>query len=329
MPTEEADNYLMPTEADNYSIKVFAKEASFLVQLAWPVIISYLLSFCLNFTSVISLGHIGRNELAAIALASMLCNVTGFSVGMGLASAMDTLCSQAHTGSCDPHSLGKHLQRGIVVVFIVSIPISILWTFTEPLLVLLGQDTHISMLAGLFTRWMIPGLFPYLVADCLRRYLQAQAIMKPYLSFYCRPMYITMIAVPMNVFLQWLLVWYLAFHFRSPYSIGVIGAPISTSIINCLIPIMTIIYIRYYEGGDAYGGWEWREAFDVKQLVVFVKLGVPGVLMICSEWWAYEVVALAAGMIGGIELAAQSVLINTTGFFYMNSIGAAIASTYI
>jgi multidrug resistance protein, MATE family len=80
----------------------------------------------------------------------MLCNVTGFSVGQGMASALDTLCSQAHTGSRDKHALGKHLQRAIIVMAILTFPIAILWTFTEPLLVLVGQDPEISKLAGVF-----------------------------------------------------------------------------------------------------------------------------------------------------------------------------------
>lgn len=218
----------------NSPLNVFVRESLTLVALAWPVIISYLLSFTLNIASVFSLGHIGTTELASIALATMLCNVTGFSVGMGMASALDTLCSQSYTGSTDRHALGKHVQRGIVVMFFLSIPIATLWLFTEQLLIIAGQDAAISKLAGVFTFWMIPGLFPYLVSDCLKRYLQAQGLMKP-------SMYITMICCPLNIFFQWLFVW-------SPINIGVIGAPIATSLINFIIAGMTICYIAWFEG---------------------------------------------------------------------------------
>jgi multidrug resistance protein, MATE family len=300
-------------ESAVFGLAVFLAEAKTLVTLAWPVIISYLLAFTLNIAPVFSLGHVGTKELAAIALATMLCNVTGFSVGMGMASALDTLCSQSHTGSADKHALGKHLQRSIVVMFLLAIPISALWMCTEPILLLVGQDAEVSRLAGIFTMWLTPGLFPYLVADCLKRYLQAQGIMKP-------AMYITMIASPVNMFLQWLLVW-------SPYGVGSVGAPLATTITNFLIPILTILYVAYVDGGAAYGGWVWKEALDMQQILIFVKLGIPGVLMLCSEWWAYEVVALAAGVLGDTTLAAQSVIINTASLFFMNSIGAAIATT--
>ena len=99
-----------------------------------------------------------------------------------MASALDTLCSQAHTGSTDKHILGKHLQRAIVVMFFLTFPIAFLWTFTEPLLLLVGQDPEISALSAQFTRWMIPGLFPYLVNDCIKRYLQCQGNINDFMN---------------------------------------------------------------------------------------------------------------------------------------------------
>ncbi|KAI8915743.1 mate-domain-containing protein [Gorgonomyces haynaldii] len=295
-----------------YSWTIFKVEGAQLSKMAAPVSISYLLSFSLNVASVLSLGHVGTKELAASALTTMYCNVTGFSIGQGMASALDTLCSQAHTGSSDKTVLGKHLQRGIVLMLLLSIPISILWLFTEPILLLVGQDPEISRLSGIFSRWMIPGLFPFLVGDCLRRYLQGQEIMNA-------SMYITLIASPINFFLQWFLVW-------SPYAIGIIGAPIATSITNVLVPLMLIIYVRFFNGSQGWGGWEWKEALDWKQILLQTELGIPGVAMLCSEWWAFEILALAAGLFGDAVLAAQTIVLQTCSLVYCLPLGLSIAT---
>ena len=45
-------------------------------------------------------GNIGSKELAAAALATTLCNVTGMSLSVGLSSALTTLTGQAQT--CEP-----------------------------------------------------------------------------------------------------------------------------------------------------------------------------------------------------------------------------------
>lgn len=36
----------------------------------------------------------------------------------------------------------------------------------------------------------------------------------------------------------------------------------------------------------------------------FLKLGVPGTMMQCAEWWAFELLAIFAGMLGKHQLAA-------------------------
>lgn len=156
------------------SPKVIKEETTTLVQLAWPVSLGYVLQQSLNLAQIFTVGHIGTKELAACALTTMLCNVTGYSIGIGMASALDTLCSQAHTGSRDPHALGKHLQRGIVVMAALCFPIAGLWWFAADFLRLMGQDQDIAELSGVFARYAIIGLFPYLVNECMKRYLQAQ-----------------------------------------------------------------------------------------------------------------------------------------------------------
>ncbi|KAL2917389.1 ethionine resistance protein [Polyrhizophydium stewartii] len=286
-------------------------ETGRIVTLTWPILVGYVLISSLSIASILSLGHVGTKELAASALTTMFCNVTGFSLGMGMNCAMDTLCSQAYTASRDKYALGKHLQRSIVVMVVMSIPISIIWLFTKEILLAFGQDPEISELSGVFARWMLPGLVPYLVGDSIKRYLQTQGIVKA-------SMWVIAIVAPVNIFLQWFLVW-------SPYAIGIVGAPIATSISNTLICLMTMAYTAWIDGYETWGGWDWNEALDMRQIWIYVKLGVPGIAMVCSEWWAFELVALASGLLGDQALAAQTVVLNTCSLTYIIPMSVSIA----
>ncbi|KAJ8328427.1 ethionine resistance protein [Batrachochytrium dendrobatidis] len=295
------------------TVSLLYAEAGRIVTLAWPIMVGYILLTSLSVASVLSLGHVGTKELASSALTTMFCNVTGFSIGIGINTAMDTLCSQAYTGSSDKYALGKHLQRSLIVMVLISIPISFLWLFTENILLMFGQDPEICRLSGEFALWMLPGLLPYLCADSMKRYLQCQGIVKA-------AMCVIAIVAPVNIFLQWFLVW-------SSYAIGIIGAPIATSVSNILIFLLTILYICFVEGNEKWGGWEWKEALNVRQIWIYMKLGVPGVAMVCSEWWAFELVALASGMLGDQSLAAQSIILNTISLTYILPMSFSIAAS--
>jgi Na+-driven multidrug efflux pump len=89
------ENQEIQDEFEKLNIKLMMKESKQLIQLAWPVVLSYIISFSINMAPIFSLGHLGTKYLASSALSTMFCNVTGFSIGSGLATALDTLCSQS------------------------------------------------------------------------------------------------------------------------------------------------------------------------------------------------------------------------------------------
>lgn len=59
----------------------------------------------------------------------------------------------------------------------------------------------------------------------------------------------------------------------------------------------------------------------LKGWVAFLKLGVPGTLMSCFEWWAFEVLAIFAGLLGTVQLAAHVATINVCALIFMIPLG--------
>lgn len=41
-----------------------------------------------------------------------------------------------------------------------------------------------------------------------------------------------------------------------------------------------------------------RESFNWAGCKEFLRLGVPGTMMQCAEWWAFELLAIFAGILG-------------------------------
>ncbi|KAJ1988345.1 ethionine resistance protein [Dimargaris cristalligena] len=298
-------------ESEPASWAEYRTEAKILSRLTLPVVFTYLLQSSINMASVFSLGHLGANELAASALASMFASVTGWAVGIGLVTALDTLCSQSYTGARDVYAVGTYLQRGIVVITACHIPILLIWWNSEALLLALNQDPVIASLAGTYLRYLMLGCLPNLLFECVKRYLQAQGIMHASTLVLC-------IVAPLNMLTNYALVWY------EPIALGFVGAPLATSITYWLMFILLVLYTAYVDGYQAWGGWS-RQGF--RKLGQFLRLGLPGVLMICAEWWAFEYVSLTVSYFGNTSLAAQSVIMTTTSLTFQIPQGIGVVIT--
>ncbi|KAJ3194871.1 hypothetical protein HK101_001701 [Irineochytrium annulatum] len=293
------------------------EEARSLVPKAWPVSVGYLLHMSLNLAAIVAVGRHSTNALASMALAGLYAGVTGFSIAIGMASGLDTLCSQAYgehlAGKLEKTQLGRHMNRGIFVLLLLSFPILTLWSFTEPLLLLVGQNSEIAQLSASFIKCLMPSLPFVLVGEGFKRFLNSQGYMSAALK-------VLVVVAPTNALLQYLLVW-------SPWNVGPIGAPIGLSCSYILTCVLLYFYIRFVEGGDAWLGPSLTDLMDFPQVWLFVKLGAPDVLMVCSEWWSFETIALFAGMLGPEYLAAQAIALNMCGVTYTIPLGIGIATT--
>ncbi|KAG0240789.1 hypothetical protein BGW41_006647 [Actinomortierella wolfii] len=290
--------------------KLTIREFRILIRYSGPVIVTYILQNSFQLASLVSLGHLGPLELAASSLASMFAAVTCWSTSLGVATALDTLCSQSYT-SHHPHTLGLHLQRAILILMLLFVPIAGVWLSSTHIFALLGQEPDVAEHAAIFLRGLLPGAPAYLIFECVKKYLQAQGIMHA-------STLVLLIASPINILLNYLLVW------NKYIGMGYIGAPIATSLSYWTMLGLLILYIRFVDGSAGWGGWS-RDALT--GWPAFMKLAIPGALMVCTEWWAFEAASLAASYFGTIALAAQSIVVQTSGLLYTIPFGISIAAS--
>ncbi|KAI9320209.1 mate-domain-containing protein [Dichotomocladium elegans] len=308
-PTETSP--LLPPGKDVEDTSTYASEFRWLISNSLPVVGTYLLQISLQLASIFTLGHLGPTELAASALAGMFANVSAWSVAFGTATALDTLCSQAWTGARDKTLVGVHLQRALLILSLLLLPVAVVWWNATRILLALDQEPELAHKAGLFLRCLLLGVPAFVGFEAIKKYLQAQGIMQA-------STYVLMIASPLNFCLNYLLV-----HWE-PISIGFIGAPLATAFSYWLMLALLLLYINKVRGREAWGGWS-REAFH--DWWPFLKLAIPGILMVCSEWWAFELAALAASYLGTTDLAAQSILLTSCSATYTIPFGISVAAS--
>ena len=128
--------------------------------------------------------------------------------------------------------------------------------------------------------------------------------------------YVLLITSPLNVGLNYLFVY--------TFGIGLLGAAIATGISYWLSFLLLLAYARFVQGWDCWGGFS-KRAFQ--NLWTFTRLALLGICHVGSEWWAFEIIALVAGRLGTIPLAAQSVIMTSDQLINTIPFGIGVATS--
>ncbi|KAI1646281.1 MATE efflux family protein [Daldinia loculata] len=275
-----------------------------------PVILAYTLQNSLQTISVLIVGRLSPEALATAAFCYMFAMATGWLVAMGGTTALDTLASTSFTGSQDKHDLGILLQRGIIVLTAFYAVVTVIWGFSGPLFRVLGQEEFICVEGSKFLHILIPGGLGYVWFESMKKYLQAQEIYRP-------GTYVLLITSPLNALLNYLFIY--------PLGLGLYGAPLATGISYWISFLLLVAYATFIHGHECWGGFAPRRA--ASNLWPFARLAFLGVIHVGTEWWAFEIVALAAGRLGTIALAAQSVIMTADQVINTIPFGLGVAAS--
>ncbi|CAM0908082.1 unnamed protein product [Alopecurus aequalis] len=238
-------------------------------------------------------GHLGELPLASASLATSVANVTGFSLLVGMAGALDTLCGQAF-GARHYHLLGVYEQRAMLVFSLACIPIVAIWVYTTQILLLLGQDPAIAAEAGTYARWLIPALVTYVPLVCHTRFLQTQSIVVPVMA--CSG--VTALA---HVLVCWFLV--------HKAGMGSKGAALSIGVSYATNLAMLTLYTKL--SGACNKTWTGYSMEAFKELRQFTALAFPSAMMVCLEWWSFELLVLLSGLLPNPQLETSVLSICT------------------
>jgi multidrug resistance protein, MATE family len=294
---------------DHPNVQLVIHEFWVLLKGSIPVILAYALQNSLQTISVLIVGRSSPEDLATAAFSYMFAMCTGWLIGLGGTTALDTLASSSFTGSSNKHDLGVLLQRAFITLGLFYLPVCVLWACSEPIFILLGQDAQLSRDSARFLTCMIPGGLGYIYFEAMKKYLQAQEIMRP-------GTYVLLITSPISAALNYLFCYVAGW--------GLLGAPFATGIAYWLSFLLLVLYSRFVAGHECWGGWT-KESF--RNMGTFARLAILGIIHVGTEWWAFEIVAIVAGQLGTISLASQSVIMTADQVMNTIPFGVGVAAS--
>ncbi|KAF2304672.1 hypothetical protein GH714_037379 [Hevea brasiliensis] len=266
-------------------------ELKLLFRLAAPTVFVYMINNLMSLSTRVFAGHLGNLELAAASLGNSGFQLFAYGLMLGMGSAVETLCGQAY-GAHRYEMLGTYLQRATVVLTITGIPITMIYLFSDPILLLLGEPSKVAAAAAVFVYGLIPQVFAYAVNFPTQKFLQAQSIVNP-------SAVISATTLLLHLFLTWLAVYQMG--------LGLIGTSLVLSLSWWIIVGAQFIYIA--KSSRCKQTWNGFTLQAFSGLWEFVKLSLASAIMLCLETWYFQILVLIAGLLKNPEIALDSLAV--------------------
>ncbi|KAL5574397.1 hypothetical protein UlMin_023994 [Ulmus minor] len=286
-------------------------ESKLLFHLAAPAVIVYMINYIMSMSTQIFSGHLGNLELAAASLGNNGVQIFAYGLMLGMGSAVETLCGQAY-GAQKYDMLGIYLQRSTILLTLTGVVLTVLYIFSKPILIFLGESERIAAASAVFIYGLIPQIFAYAMNFPIQKFLQAQSIVAP-------SAYISAATLVVHLVLSWVAIYVIG--------LGLLGASLVLSLSWWIIVAAQFVYIVKSERcKETWRGFS-LQAFS--GLTGFFKLSASSAVMLCLETWYFQILVLLAGLLENPELALDSLSICTTisGWVFMISVGLNAAAS--
>jgi len=246
--------------------------------------------------------------LDGMSLGTTWVGIAGFSIICGLASAMDTFVSQAY-GRQDFIACGLVLNKAFAIVGTMSLPCIILVWSSKIIFSLVGIDKEVVLYSYNYSMSIIPSMILYAPQIIIEKFLIGQQISKPQMIFQI----INAVLFPLYCYIG-----------VFTFNLGLYGIAVAKTFASIAYIGMMIAYIQITKccekaiikpTQDIFYGWS-----------EYLKVALPSLLMICLEWWSYEILNLVSGKIGIVALASNTIGINYANVIYLCCAGVGSAS---
>jgi MATE family multidrug resistance protein len=282
-----------------------------LVSLALPLVVVNVGYQVMGLIDTALAGRIGALALGATGLGSTIFFL-GAAFGMGIVMGVDPVASQAFGAARERHAR-RWMWHGIYAGLLVVLPIAVtIWGLGQ-CLELVGVPSDLADETRLYLHARLPSLLPLLVTVGQRTFLQAAHWTWPLVAS-------TLIANVFNFVADWVLVFGdagltpLGVPAMGIRAYGVVGIGWATTLAVGVQLIVIALAVRSLAPGH---GEEPLRTVERQMLSRIFVLGVPIGLQMLAEMGIFSLVAIMAGTMGSVSMAAHQVALMLAASTFM------------
>ncbi|MGV3488585.1 MAG: MATE family efflux transporter [Tuberibacillus sp.] len=286
-----------------------------LIKLLFPILITQLAMYSMNFLDTFMSGRAGTNDLAGVAIGSSLWVpvLTGIN---GILMALTPIISQ-HLGAKRrddiPFSLIQtiYLTLGLSVIVIIAGGLAL-----NPILNSMDLDQHVEIIANHYLKALGVGIVPLFMYSVLRGFIDAHGMTRI-------TMVITLLSLPINAIFNYLLI----FGKLGFPQMGGVGAGVATTITYWIIMGIAILVIMRSQAFRAYQVFKKRFPVSLSFWKALLKMGIPIGFSIFFETSIFSAVTILMSQFSTVIIAAHQAAMNFASFLYMIPLSISMALT--
>jgi multidrug resistance protein, MATE family len=187
-----------------------------------------------SFIDNIMVGQLGTAELAAVSLGNSFMFIA-MSIGIGFSTAITPLIAEADSSDnlTQARSAYKH---GLILCTTLGILLFLLVFFSKPLMYLMQQPEEVVALAIPYLNLVAFSLIPLIIFQAIKQFSDGMSMTR-------YPMYATLLANIVNIFLNYILIFG---KFGFP-EMGIVGAAYGTLVSRIIMVIYLWLLLRFKE----------------------------------------------------------------------------------
>lgn len=297
----------MPPSPTKIELKALAKVAT-------PLVIAQLAQSAVNTVDTIMAGQLSAEALAAVATGvNLMATLLLFILGLFL--ALNPMISQFNGAKNNEGMVGT-IQSGLWLALLISVPVFILWRELDHAMIWLGVDSAIIPGATAYVdalSWGTPFLWLFLALRCCNEGLFATRAV----------MIITVVAIPINAFLNWILVYG---KFGLP-ALGVEGFAWATDIVWALMFVAMWCYTAKAHRHLHLRAFTQLKKPDWALIKDILVIGGPMGFSFSLEVLMFAVIGLMMATYDATTIGAHQIALNYASLTFMIPLGISNAIT--